>query len=626
MFDGFHVSKLKVLFTGYTAGKAQENDFQRQMIFLIAAIATPTAVIFSIINFLHGHILLTIVEILAIILLIPCFRVVHKPETLSVAKNLLMLDALIVFSVLFAHGSVGNSGIIWTMIVPVLAVLLMGLPNAWYWIVAFATILGLTIALHISGLYALPYNGDLLTHYSAALLFFSLIAAAIEAQLERLHVKHEKTIKELQDLQTNLKHNIKHRTAALQKANDKLQQEVKEHQKTEKALKDSEARFYQAQKMEAVGTLVGGIAHDFNNMLAGIIANLFMVKRKIKDNPDLVTRIDNISKLANSAADMIKQLLTFARKDNVEYRSFDLLPFMSEAYKLASVSISPRTKLTYDFPSKPLWVEANATQLQQVLMNLVNNARDSLKEQDNGTIKVSLQRFVSDTPFHKKHPDLSASCFAKLTVADNGCGIEEEKLGRIFEPFFTTKDSGEGTGLGLAMCYGAIQGHGGTIEVESNPDQGTAFHVYLPIYEEATEGKLEETLRHVTRAKGECILLVEDDPILSKIQNEALSSIGYTIMQASDGKEAVNQFQQNIDKIDLLILDVVMPVMGGVEAARHIRKMRADIPIIYVTGYDPEGTIDGRNLPAPGDMVIDKPFTIDELSHAVQKQLKASAS
>jgi len=617
---------IKRLFTGYTAGKAQDSDFQSKVIFLLALIATPALIIFSVINFIEGRIWLAGVELVSITLLLPCLKGITKGVRLSFKKNIIMINSLIIFSALFIDGGIGQTGIIWTLALPFIAFLLMGLPVAWYWLIAFVAIITAAMTAHSMGIYTLAYSDVMLTYYPAIFIFFSLIAAAFEVQLERLHIRYQWKIAELDELQGNLKHNIRHRTAALQKANDKLQQEIKEHQETEKALKDSEARFYQAQKMEAVGTLVGGIAHDFNNMLAGIIANLFMVKRKIEGNPDLVERIDNISLLANSAADMIKQLLTFARKDNVEYKSFNLLPFMSEAYKLASVSISPRTKLTYHFPSEPLWVEANATQLQQVLMNLVNNARDSLKEQDNGTIKVSLERFVSDPSFHKKHPDLSASCFAKLTVADNGCGIEKEALGRIFEPFFTTKDTGEGTGLGLAMCYGAIQGHGGTIEAESNPDQGTAFHVYLPIYEEATDGKLEETLRHATRGKGECILLVEDDPILSKIQNEALSSLGYTIMQASDGKEAVKQFQQNIDKIDLVILDVVMPVMGGVEAARHMRKMREDIPIVYVTGYDPEGTIDGRNLPGLGDIVIDKPFTIDELSHAVQKQLKVRVS
>ncbi len=621
MSNGFRISRLKVLFTGYTTGKAQESDFQRQMVFLIALIATPTALLFSIVNFIHGHTLLSAVEMLAIVLLIPCFRVVQKPQTLALSKNLLMLNALIVFSALFIDGGIGNTGVIWTLIVPVLAVLLMGLPIAWYWIAVFSTVLGISIAFHIAGLYPLPYNNDLLLHYPAALLFFSLIAAAIEAQLERLHVKHEMIIEELQELQSNLKHTIKHRTASLQKINDKLQAEVKHHKETSQALRDSEERFFQAQKMESIGTLVGGIAHDFNNMLAGIIANLFMLKQKVSDNPELTNRIDNINQLATGAADMIKQLLTFARKDNVEYKAFDLLPFMNEAYKLASVSISSRTKLTYDFPSGSIWVKANATQLQQVLMNLINNARDAVKDQDDPTIKVVLQQIVPSDAFRRKHPDLSAEKYAKLTVADNGNGMNKTTISKIFEPFFTTKGAGKGTGLGLSMCYGAIKGHDGTIEVESSPEVGTSLHVYLPVFDEESDSNLTDTLKNAVRGNGEGILLVEDDPILRKIQRETLSTLGYRLFEAGNGKEAISMYEDHGDQIELIIMDVVMPIMGGVEAAHHIRKMRKNMNIIFVTGYDPEGTIDGKNLPGPADFILDKPFTIDELSHAVRKQL-----
>lgn len=610
-----------MLFTGYTAGKAQENEFQRQMVVLIALIALPTAVIFSAINFLHHYLLLGFIELLASALLILSIIIVKNPDGLKLSKNLLMINALMVFSALFADGGIGETGAIWTMIVPVLAILLMGLPVAWYWIGTFIIIISTTITLHVIGIYTLPYDDTLLLHYPAAFIFFSLIAAAIEAQLERLHVKHEETIQELQDLQGNLKHAVKQRTAALQKANDKLQSEIKHHKKTSEALSKSEERFFQAQKMESIGTLVGGFAHDFNNMLAGIIANLFMLKRKVADDPDLTKRIDNTNQLASSAADMIKQLLTFARKDTVEYKSFDLIPFMNEAYKLASISISPRVKLTYDFTSEPLWVQANATQIQQVLMNLLNNARDAVKPEQDATIHVTLSPFESDEKFRIKHPDLSSRYFARLSVKDNGSGIEDGLISKVFEPFFTTKESGSGTGLGLAMCYGAINGHGGTIEVKSSPGNGTTFHVYLPIYNDFADGTLEETLQSMVRGNGECILLVEDDPILAKIIKETLTTLGYFMMQANNGKEAVEVFRQCGDEIKIIIMDVVMPVMGGVEAGKKIREMRSDIEILYITSYDPEGTIDGRNIPGPGDYVLDKPFTIDELSSAVQKKL-----
>lgn len=537
-----------------------------------------------------------------------------------------MFNAMVVFTALFIDGGVAGDGMTWSLILPFLAFLLMGLPVAWYWVMAFSITLSTSVIAHFMGLYTLPYSDTTLVYYPATFVFFALIAAVFEMQLERLHVTHEKSISKLENLQANLKHNIKHRTTALQKINDKLKSEIEQHKNTSHALKESEERFYQAQKMEAVGTLVGGISHDFNNMLSGINANLFMLKRKIDDNPEVNERINNINQLVASAADMIKQLLTFARKDHVEYKAFDLLPFLNEAYKLASVSISPKIKLMYDFPKEKLWVRANGTQFQQVLMNLMNNARDAVKESEAPSIKVELRHFDSNEKFRKNHPELTADSYVRLTVSDNGCGIEKGEITKIFEPFFTTKEAGKGTGLGLAMCYGVIQGHGGTIEVDSTPGEGTSFHAYLPIYDESDDTTHQDTLHEAVRGNGEHILLVDDDPILAKIQRETLTALGYQVLQASNGKEAIEVVKQQGDKIELVLLDVVMPVMDGVQAARHIRKINKDIRIIYVTGYDQNDTFNGANLPGPNDFILDKPFTVDELSHVVRKQLLSTVS
>ena len=610
----------KLLFTGYAAGKALSLTNQGKIIALLASVAAPTAAIFSVINFMQGHIWLASVEVVAILLLIPCFRVGKIPESIGWVKNLLMFNALMVYCTLFIDGGVASMGMVWTLIFPFLTFLLMGLPTAWFWVSGFTCILTAAVAFHMAGVYQLPYSDLALIYYPATFFFFALIAAVFEIQLERLHIQHQCKIEELQDLQMNLKYNIRHRTAALQKANNKLKQEIEQHKETGEALRESEARFYQAQKMDAVGTLVGGIAHDFNNMLSGISANLFMLKRNAGDNPDVELRVGNINQLVTSAADMIKQLLTFSRQEAVEYKIFDLLPFISEAFKLASVSISPKISLTYDFQKESMWVKANATQIQQVLMNLLNNARDAVKQSNHRQIKVTLQVVEGGPDFKKQHPGLSGDKFVKLAVADNGSGIEKETLEKIFEPFFTTKETGQGTGLGLAMCYGAIEGHGGVIDVQSTPGEGTTFNVYLPLFHESNEEMLEKTLQRAVRGHGECILLADDDPILAKIQRESLTALGYKVLQATHGQEAVEIMKKQRDEIDLAILDVVMPVLDGVAAAKEIRKIK-NIPIIFVSGYGQDETLNGTSLPTVGAFILDKPFTIDELSHAVHNHL-----
>jgi len=619
----FTLGKARRVFTGYLPGKAQTEDYQREVIALTAIIAAPTASIFSVINYLHGHLWLAGIEIIAVMMLIPCFNITRNQGSLRFTRNLLMLDATIVFVSLFVDGGIANDGMTWTLIFPFLAFLLTGLPVAWYWILAFAAIImGWTVA-HFQGLYSLAYSEQALLFYPGTFIFFALIAAVFETQLERLHTKREETIAELENLRDHLEESVRQRTADLQKTNDDLMNEIARHEETARALQESEARFYQAQKMEAVGTLVGGIAHDFNNMLSGISANIFMIKRRTTDQPEIQERIDTVSRLVSGAADMIKQLLTFARRDNVEYKPFDMLSFIKEAYKLATVSIPANVKLTFDFSKGEYPIKANATQLQQMLMNLINNARDAVMESEEPWIKVSLSHIDTDEHFRERHPELTEESYAKLTVSDNGYGIEKDNVAKIFEPFFTTKEAGTGTGLGLAMCYGAARSHGGAISVDSTPGKGTSFHVYLPLQREDDSDFLQASIRGAVRGNGEWILLCDSDADLGHIQKESLSALGYHALQTTSGEETIETFMQNRDQIELVILGVVLPDMDGVEAAQRLRAIKKGVRILYLSAYDQEEILGRHKLPAPGEYTLDKPFTIDEFSHAVRKQLLA---
>lgn len=242
-----------------------------------------------------------------------------------------------------------------------------------------------------------------------------------------------------------------------------------------------EHQFYQAQKMEAIGTLVSGVSHDFNNMLSGIMGNVYFARKKSQDRPDVMDKLGDIDTLALHASEMIKQLLIFAREDSIEMQRVSLTSFMEQAFKLARSAISKEIHCSCDICQDELFINGDVTQIQQILMNLMNNARDALSNTDQAEIICSLSPYIADDQFLQKFPELEGTRFAHLSVKDNGSGIPAEKLDKIFDPFFTTKKAGEGTGLGLAMIHGAIQSHKGVIEVESECARGTTFHIYLPL-------------------------------------------------------------------------------------------------------------------------------------------------
>jgi len=380
-----------------------------------------------------------------------------------------------------------------------------------------------------------------------------------------------------------------------------------------------EEQFQQSQKMESIGTLVGGIvAHDFNNILAAIQGNLYLAKKLVKNNPPTINKLNNIEQLGTHAAEMIQQLLTFARKDRVSMHPLSLNIFMKEAFKLASRSIPENIETSCEICEETLAIIGDATQLQQILMNLLNNAHGALSDTDKPMIHCSLESFTPTTEFLQLHPKPKVERFAHICVRDNGCGIPESIRKKIFEPFFTTKSVGEGSGLGLAMVYGAIQTHFGYIDMESTPTN-TAFHIYLPLIsvDSIEAGKLQD---EIIQGKSETILLVDDDPDMRTVTCEVLQSLNYTVIKAQDGQQALNLFQHHGENIDIILTDIVMPVMGGHELARHARQLKKDIPIIFASGYDKKQTFDTENALSQS-IFLHKPFTVEKLSLSIRQLL-----
>ncbi|TLS69013.1 PAS domain S-box protein [Mariprofundus erugo] len=393
-----------------------------------------------------------------------------------------------------------------------------------------------------------------------------------------------------------------------------LQQDMTEYRRLEE-------QFLQAQKMEAIGTLVGGIAHDFNNMLAAIQGNLYLARIRLHkgDNSNADERIASVERLATSAAEMIRQLLTFARKDQVSMKPIPLNAFIKEGLKLVQSAIPENISLLREFSAEQMLVNGDATQLQQVLMNLLNNARDAVEHCDQPEIAIGLSRVVPDPDFLHRHPEITAAELAHLSVRDNGVGIPPELIDKVVEPFFTTKHIGKGTGLGLAMVYGAVQTHLGVLEIDSVPGQGTTMHVYLPVLQDsASHGKDE--VAEVLAGNGELILLVDDEVEMRDTIGEVLRDFGYRVIEAANGMEALQCYNTHIAEIALVISDVVMPVMGGVDLMQSIRKQDTDVPLILLTGYD-FADRRGEIAAIDGCRLIAKPVAIAELSQAVHRML-----
>ena len=380
-----------------------------------------------------------------------------------------------------------------------------------------------------------------------------------------------------------------------------------------------EEQLRQSQKMESIGTLVGGIAHDFNNMLAAVQGNVYLAKRQLQDRPAVLDRMQNIEKLTTNAAEMVHQLLTFARKDKVTLQTFQLNSFLRETLKLNRAAIPENIDILSEVGDEPIFVEGDSTQLQQVLMNLFNNARDALAAEASPVIRCTLSRFTADEAFLQHHPEMTARDYARISIEDNGEGIASENMERIFDPFFTTKEVGKGTGLGLAMVYGSVRRHGGVIELVSTPGSGTTFHVVLPVSAQPDDGDLSSD-PDVIDGRGETILLVDDNEDMRETIAEVLESLDYTVVQAENGKVALALLNESGRRIDLMLSDVVMPVMGGGDLVEAARKGHPGLPIILATGYERSGKITDMER-ISGVRVIGKPFNIDAISKLIQSML-----
>ncbi len=404
----------------------------------------------------------------------------------------------------------------------------------------------------------------------------------------------------------------------LEAANRALIEDIAERERAALERARLEERLRQAQKMEAIGTLAGGIAHDFNNILAGIIGFADLGLQEVSDPLAADQHFREILKAGERARDLVKQILAFSRHREQDRKPLRLDDTVHEALRLMRATLPPSIGLVTRIDTGTPSVLADGTQVHQIVTNLVANASHAICGQ-NGAITVQLAVFQVDEDFSQTHPDLRPGRYVRLSVSDNGRGIPPETMGRIFEPFFTTKAPGEGTGLGLSVVHGLIKSFDGAITVYSEPGHGTTFHLYFPALEfGATATQPEE--RAEPRGRGERILFVDDEPVLAMLGERFLTRLGYQPVIKTDARAALALFRE--DPFDLVITDLTMPHISGIELARSVWATRPDTRVVLTTGYS--ATLDSQRAQEIGfrELLL-KPYTVHSLGEALQRALKS---
>jgi len=378
-----------------------------------------------------------------------------------------------------------------------------------------------------------------------------------------------------------------------------------------------EQQLRQAQKMEAVGQLAGGIAHDFNNLLQVINGNIELALSEVGDKHPARESLDDVARAGRMAADLVRQLLAFSRRQVMKPERLDMNTIISNLFKMLRRIIGENIEIEFT-PGRDLdRILADRGMVEQILINLCVNSRDAMP--NGGKLSIETENVSITEDFCVRHPWAKLGRYVLIRIADSGHGMDRKTLQRIFEPFFSTKEKNKGTGLGLSTVYGIIKQHGGMIHVYSEPQKGSLFKAYLP----AAEGELEpaEPEEYKEIAGGEeTILLAEDDDMVRNLAVDILERAGYSVMGAGDGEEALNMFKRKAEEIDLLILDVVMPKLGGRKAYERMRKTRKDVPVIFSSGYSEKGVHTGFVLDE-GLELIQKPFGAADLLQIVRRVL-----
>jgi two-component system, cell cycle sensor histidine kinase and response regulator CckA len=407
-----------------------------------------------------------------------------------------------------------------------------------------------------------------------------------------------------------------------------IARDITESKLAEERLRQSEEQLWQAQKMDSIGTLTGGIAHDFNNLLTAINGYSELTLKRAELDDRVRRNIEEIKKAGDRSAMLTRQLLAFSRRQRLERKHLNLNDLIGDLMKMMQRIIGEDVEIHWRATSNLSSVFADSGQIEQVVMNLAVNARDAMP--GGGLLTIETHNIELDESYCHIRPYTQPGKYAQLIVSDTGMGMDAAIRERIFEPFFTTKEVGKGTGLGLSTVYGIIKQHDGCIEVTSEIGQGTTFTIYLPVNEEVEEEEAQDVLP-LLKGRGETILVAEDEEALQVLARAMLEDLGYEVLLASDGQEAIEVYRAHRENIDLLLLDMVMPRTGGFEAYEQIRTLRPDMPVVFMTGYSLELVQDrfvkhSKAVEEIGAVVIQKPYSLDVLGRTVREALKGAVN
>jgi len=401
----------------------------------------------------------------------------------------------------------------------------------------------------------------------------------------------------------------------------RLQAELEERARAEAALRQTEEKLRQSQKMEAVGRLAGGIAHDFNNALTAILSAAELARGNLNAPEQVASDLDVIAQAGHHAAALTRQLLLFSRHRVSQTKTLDLNAVVRGLDPMLRRLLPENIEITATLASNLGSIEADEGQIEQIVVNLAVNARDAMSEGEGGRLAIETEDVTLDDAYVREHMSGRVGRHVMLAVRDSGHGMDAETLSHVFEPFFTTKKVGDGTGLGLATVYGIVEQSGGHVRVTSEPGRGTTFRVYFPAVVATSSAATAESRATRAAAGVRTILLVEDEPLVRKVARRILEGASLQVLEADGADEAEAVCRHHVGPIDLLLTDIVLRNANGRDLADQLRALRPDMKVLFMSGYTGHVMV-RRHIPAPEMLLLEKPFTPESLLEKIAEAIE----